>query len=84
MIDVDFFKLANDEYGHGFGDVGPKRISTILKNNCRLCDVVARYGGDEFLILMPNTDYKGALITAERIRNSVRNEKFQDEIATFI
>lgn len=60
MVDADGVKLVNDRYGHEAGDAFLKRIADILKGNCRVTDVVCRYGGDEFVVLMPETTVAGA------------------------
>ena len=66
-IDIDHFKYINDTFGHQAGDLILVRFAEILKSTTRQVDIVARYGGDEFIVLMPNTDYEGAKIMAERI-----------------
>ncbi len=71
IIDVDYFKQINDTLGHPAGDMVLKRIAGILRRNIRSADVLCRYGGDEFGLLLPETDFAGAGITAERIRSIV-------------
>ncbi len=80
--DLDFFKKINDEYGHVFGDCVLKNVSDLLKKSVRVIDVVSRWGGEEFLILLPNTDLNGAIIVAENLRNKIENMKlkFNDEV----
>jgi polar amino acid transport system substrate-binding protein len=66
-IDIDNFKYINDTFGHQAGDLVLISFAEILKSTTRTVDIVARYGGDEFIVLMPNTDYEGAKIMADRI-----------------
>ena len=82
-IDVDHFKKINDTYGHPGGDAILKQLSVILCNSCRSHDIIARLGGEEFSILLPNCDYVQATVVAERIRRTVKNHKFllPDELA---
>ncbi|MFW6409804.1 MAG: diguanylate cyclase domain-containing protein, partial [Halanaerobiales bacterium] len=71
--DVNGLKLANDAFGHGKGDKLLVKIANIIKNCCRQEDLVARWGGDEFVILLPQTDKKAASKIKERIKNSVQS-----------
>lgn len=71
FLDIDFFKPINDEYGHVVGDQVLLRFSECLRDCTRQTDTLARYGGDEFVILVSDTDLKGALLLAERIRVAV-------------
>jgi len=70
-IDLDHLKQINDKYGHVYGDLAIKQISTVLKQNARSIDVPARIGGEEFNVLLPGVDSKGAMIAAERIRKAI-------------
>ena len=71
MADVDHFKSVNDSLGHAAGDLVLKRVARAIRAACRPYDVVGRYGGEEFLVLMPVTDGPHALAVAERIRAAV-------------
>jgi diguanylate cyclase (GGDEF)-like protein len=71
MFDIDHFKSVNDTLGHDAGDSVLKTFAAQLKKMVRLSDVVARYAGDEFLLLLPMTDEKGALIEVGRIKDSL-------------
>ncbi len=70
-FDLDYFKYINDTHGHTLGDTVLKGITILVKGHLRNSDVFARWGGDEFAILMPNTNIDGALIVAEKIRVNV-------------
>ena len=77
IADLDNFKLFNDTYGHPAGDDVLKRVSAILKQACRGADIVARYGGDEFLVILPETGLAEAVRCAERIQAAVGKERFR-------
>ena len=72
MIDVDNFKAYNDHYGHGAGDSCLRRIAQCLGDSLmRPGDVVGRYGGEEFLVILPGCDQEGAVMVGEKIRQNV-------------
>jgi diguanylate cyclase (GGDEF)-like protein len=73
MLDIDFFKTYNDTYGHSMGDECLKAVAKALSRTARENDCVIRYGGEEFLVILPNTDEAGAGITAARILKSVKS-----------
>ena len=73
MMDIDGFKFVNDEYGHSSGDIVLTKVAAIIKNELRGADILGRYGGDEFLVGLVNTNLEVALIVAERIRIAVAN-----------
>ncbi|MCB1959672.1 MAG: diguanylate cyclase [Rhodocyclaceae bacterium] len=75
VIDIDEFKQINDTYGHDAGDMVLRQASVALKHGLRSQDVVARTGGDEFLVLCPDTDLSAALRCAERLRQAVHAAK---------
>lgn len=74
MIDLDNFKTINDTYGHSSGDMVLSSFGAILRRTIRKCDRSFRYGGEEFVVLFPDTNVSGALILAERIRNTTAAE----------
>jgi diguanylate cyclase (GGDEF)-like protein/hemerythrin-like metal-binding protein len=76
VIDLDRFKLVNDTYGHLVGDDVLKRSAQILKNSIRASDRVFRWGGEEFIIITPDTDNKQAKIVAEKICQNFREAEF--------
>ncbi len=71
MIDIDNFKKLNDEYGHQFGDLVLKEIAGICSAITRNCDVFARFGGEEFCAILPESGTEGAAVFAERLRTAV-------------
>lgn len=78
MLDIDHFKSINDNYGHQFGDKVLIRISQEIRAVLRASDVAGRYGGEEFLVVLPFTSLNGAHITAERIRTTVESLEWPD------
>jgi len=76
VTDIDFFKKVNDTYGHDVGDVVIKGLGEILKRQKRTTDVVARFGGEEFVLLCEQTDEAGALMLGERIREELAKTVF--------
>jgi len=74
LMDLDHFKFVNDFYGHLEGDVVLQRVGHILEQNCRRSDVVARYGGDEFVILMPETTVEQARQLANKLRGWIASD----------
>ena len=73
MIDVDYFKRCNDMYGHIIGDTILKNLAGILKKNVRDKDIIGRYGGEEFAIILPGIKACDAVKIAERIREVIEN-----------
>ncbi len=76
MVDVDNFKTINDTFGHQTGDVALSAIAEVVRMSVRLSDYCTRYGGEEFAVLLPETDRKGALLVAERLRSGVEKLPF--------
>jgi len=79
VTDIDFFKKVNDTYGHDVGDVVIKGLGEILKRQKRSTDVVARFGGEEFVVLCEQTDEAGAMLLGERIREELEKTSFPSE-----
>lgn len=77
MLDIDNFKKFNDTYGHPKGDQVLKTAALTLIKNLRSVDIVARYGGDEFAVILPETDERGARVVAERIRKEISRKKLR-------
>lgn len=78
MCDIDFFKSVNDRHGHATGDMVLKRFGQILSDNIRESDIVARWGGEEFIILLPESSAGDAAGLAEKLRQVVEMEGFSD------
>lgn len=71
LFDIDFFKSVNDTYGHHVGDLVLKKTAQLIMSQLRAHDVAGRYGGEEFISLMPDTSIEGALVAAERLRQEI-------------
>lgn len=78
FVDVDHFKKFNDTYGHQAGDEVLKRVAEVVKQCARVSDTVARYGGEELALVLPQTDLEGAYALAERIRRSIEAQVVKD------
>lgn len=76
LIDIDYFKKVNDIYGHDVGDAVLKKLAVLLRFNIRKCDILARWGGEEFLLLIPETDQNGSKIMTEKLRAIVEKALF--------
>lgn len=79
FFDLDHFKKVNDTCGHSFGDYVLKTIGALLKKNVRCGDLVARFGGEEFVVVLPNTGLDNAIFVAEKIRALVEGHLFSDQ-----
>ena len=79
MIDIDHFKKVNDTYGHLAGDAVLKEVARRLTTSVRPYDVVGRYGGEEFVVMLPDTSMEQCLIIAARIRENIRTETVEAE-----
>lgn len=79
MLDIDYFKNYNDMYGHQAGDQVLKEMAQLIKTNIRENDVVCRYGGEEFCIIMPNTDQETAISLADELRKKIYDYKFEGQ-----
>jgi len=76
MIDIDHFKLINDEHGHATGDAVLAEVARIIGASVRKQDTLGRYGGEEFGVLLPATNQSGALVLAEKLRGTVENMRY--------
>lgn len=77
MLDIDHFKTYNDNYGHLVGDVTLRQVAQVIRSSVRRVDIVSRYGGEEFAMVLPETDKVGAMEVAERIRSAVAKKRFK-------
>jgi diguanylate cyclase (GGDEF)-like protein len=78
MLDIDDFSVFNDAHGHHTGDEMLRRTALVLRSALRSCDLVGRWGGEEFLAILPDTDAAGAAVVAERLRHAVEADAFYD------
>lgn len=76
MADIDHFKKINDTHGHLFGDFVLKRLARLFEDNVRLTDTIFRYGGEEFLIMLPETNEAEAAMVVERLMKNIRTHEF--------
>ncbi len=81
MLDIDHFKKVNDTFGHLFGDKVIQAVASMLKTKVKGQDIVARLGGEEFGVLLPETDVKGAFVVAEQIRQGIEKSKIRRQDA---
>ncbi len=77
FFDIDDFKKVNDTYGHEFGDFVLKELGKILKNVFRKSDIIGRWGGEEFIVILPNTEYETAFKLAEKLRKIIEGYDFK-------
>jgi len=76
MFDIDYFKRINDTYGHDYGDIVLKTIASTIKKQIRESDTFARWGGEEFVILLPITSLEEAIHLAQKLRKNISSIKF--------
>lgn len=78
IVDIDHFKSVNDRFGHGVGDRVLCEVADRLRNSLRACDLVSRHGGEEFLVILPDSDRNEAAVTAERLRQAIAKTGVRD------
>lgn len=83
LTDIDHFKKFNDSYGHDCGDYVLQQISKLMKKVLREQDTVCRWGGEEFLLLLPSTDYEGGMQAVEKLREAIESKQFEFAGNTF-
>jgi len=83
ITDIDHFKKFNDDYGHDCGDYVLQQVSQLMKDSLRQQDVVARWGGEEFLIMLPDTDLEGGVRAIEKLRETLANTTYRYSSHTF-
>ena len=84
MLDIDKFKNVNDTYGHDVGDEILKDVTKVASKSIRESDILARFGGEEFTVFLPDTDYKDAIVVAQKIRTSVEDIRSVQNIKSTI
>lgn len=80
ILDIDFFKIFNDTYGHLFGDVVLKEVAQTVKNNLRGTDTIARFGGEEFVLILPRTSIQKAYEKVEFLRTKIASNVIKDNL----
>lgn len=80
MLDIDHFKRVNDRYGHLTGDEVLEKIAALIRRNIRDTDIAGRYGGEEFIIILPQTNLSSAWVVAERIRGIIEKAEMKDPV----
>lgn len=80
IVDLDHFKKINDTYGHASGDLVLSAVATALSSNVRAADITSRWGGEEMLICLPDTNLSGALFVAEKLRKKIEGLRFDGDI----
>lgn len=80
MMDLDHFKQVNDQFGHGMGDQVLKEFCAVVQSCIRTTDILGRWGGEEFVLILPNSGYTSAVLLAERIRSEIEQHIFPDEL----
>ena len=81
LIDIDHFKEINDKSGHLAGDMVLRRFARLARDSIRSSDIFGRYGGDEFMKILPDTDLQGSIVHAERLRLLASQLDYQDVLA---
>ena len=76
ILDIDFFKKVNDTYGHQYGDYVLKTVADLMKSSFRKTDLLYRYGGEELIMILPETNIEGALIPVQRLRRAIEDYAF--------
>ncbi len=84
MLDIDKFKNINDTYGHDVGDKILKDVTRVTSKNIRESDIFARFGGEEFIVFLPNTNYKSAILVAQKVRKSIENIRSVQDIKSTV
>ncbi len=84
MLDIDHFKIFNDKFGHQAGDIVLERTSDAIRESLREIDIAGRYGGEEFIVILPESDLDGALVVANRIRNNIKSIEVKFESYTAV
>ncbi|MEJ2367484.1 MAG: GGDEF domain-containing protein [Acidobacteriota bacterium] len=84
FLDLDGFKQVNDVHGHLIGSRTLQVVADILREHTRSVDILVRYGGDEYTLVLPDTDLKGASVVADRLRKAIRDHDYSLELAVKI